>query len=34
MTNIRAVDMLFLDDLFKMGGGHVLDFSDRTFVEL
>ena len=33
MTNIRAVDMLFLDDLFKMGR-HVLDFSDRTFVEL
>jgi hypothetical protein len=31
MTNIRAVDMLFLDDLLKMGGGNVLNFSDRTF---
>ncbi len=33
MTNMRAVDMLFLDDLFKMGGGYVLNFSDRTFAE-
>jgi hypothetical protein len=24
MTNIRAGDMLFLDDLFEMGGGYVL----------
>lgn len=31
MQNIRAMDMLFLDDLFEMGGGYVLDFSDRTF---
>ena len=33
MTNIRAVDMLFLDDLFEMGGGYVLNFSDRTFAQ-
>lgn len=33
MTNIRAVDMLFLDDLFNMGGGYVLSFSDRTFTQ-
>jgi hypothetical protein len=31
MPNIRAIDMLFLDDLFAMGGGYVLNFSDRTF---
>ena len=31
MTNIRAVDMLFLDDLFGMRGGYVLDFSNKTF---
>lgn len=31
MPNIRAVDMLFLDDLLAMGGGYVLNFSDRTF---
>ena len=28
MTNIRAVDLLFLDDLFEMSGGYVLNFSD------
>ncbi|MEH0166694.1 restriction endonuclease [Roseateles microcysteis] len=28
---IRSTDMLFLDDVFDMGGGYVLDFSDRTF---
>ena len=33
MTNIRAVDMLFLDDVFEMGGGYVLNFSDRTFAQ-
>ncbi|MDZ4759459.1 MAG: restriction endonuclease [Alphaproteobacteria bacterium] len=33
MTNIRAVDILFLDDLFEMGGGYVLNFSDRTFAQ-
>jgi hypothetical protein len=31
MPNIRAIDMLFLDDLLDMGGGYVLNFSDRTF---
>jgi hypothetical protein len=31
MTNIRSLDMLFLDDLFEMHGGYVLKFSDRTF---
>lgn len=31
MPNIRSIDMLFLDDLFAMGGGYVLHFSDRTF---
>lgn len=31
MANIRSIDMLFLDDLFEMGGGYVLHFSDRTF---
>lgn len=28
---IRQVDMRLIDDLFEMGGGYVLDFSDRTF---
>lgn len=31
MPNIRAIDMLFLEDLLGMGGGYVLNFSDRTF---
>lgn len=31
MSNIRSVDMMLLDDLFEMGGGYVLNFSDRTF---
>ena len=30
MPNIRSIDMLFLDELFEMGGGYVLNFSDRT----
>src|SRR4051812_18466304 len=33
MPNIRAVDMLILDDIFEMGGGYVIDFSDRTFAQ-
>jgi hypothetical protein len=33
MANIRAIDMLFLDDLFQMGNGYVLKFSDRTFAQ-
>jgi hypothetical protein len=31
MTNIRSIDMMFLDDVFDMGSGYVLNFSDRTF---
>lgn len=31
MTTIRSIDMMFLDDAFDMGGGHALNFSDRTF---
>jgi hypothetical protein len=31
MPNIRAIDMMFLDDLFEMGGGYVLNFSNPTF---
>ena len=30
---IRALDMRLIDELFGMGGGYVLDFSDRTFAE-
>jgi hypothetical protein len=30
MPNIRSIDMLFLDEVFEMGGGYVLNFSDRT----
>lgn len=30
MPNIRSIDILFLDQLFEMGGGYVLNFSDRT----
>lgn len=30
MPNIRTLDMKFVDDLFEMGSGYVLDFSDRT----
>jgi hypothetical protein len=33
MTNIRSIDMLLLDDIFEMGGGYVLSFSDRTFAQ-
>src|SRR5262245_7474520 len=33
MGNIRAIDMLLLDDLFEMHGGYVLNFSDRTFAQ-
>lgn len=31
MPNIRAIDMMFLDDLFEMGGGYVLNFTNPTF---
>lgn len=30
-SHIRSVDMLLIDELFDMGAGYVLDFSDRTF---
>lgn len=31
MTNgVRPIDMILLDDIFEMGSGYVLDFSDRT----
>jgi Restriction endonuclease len=33
MSNIRHIDMLFLDDVFDMGNGYVLNFSDRTFTQ-
>jgi hypothetical protein len=31
MSNVRAVDMIVIDDVFEMNGGYVLNFSDRTF---
>jgi hypothetical protein len=31
MEKVRPVDMIFLDELFDMGSGWVLNFSDRTF---
>lgn len=30
---IRPIDMSFIDSLFEMGGGYVLDFSNQTFAE-
>lgn len=33
MSNIRSIDMMFIDDLFDMGSGYVLNFSDRTFAQ-
>lgn len=30
MAHIRTIDMMLLDDLFDMGKGFVLDFSDKT----
>jgi restriction endonuclease Mrr len=33
MPKIRALDFLVLDDLFEMGAGYVLNFSDRTFAQ-
>lgn len=33
MPNIRHLDMLLIDDLFEMGGGYVLNFSDRTLAQ-
>ena len=28
---LRTIDIRLIDDLFGMGSGYVLDFSDRTF---
>jgi hypothetical protein len=33
VTNIRPIDMVILDNLFEMGGGYVLNFSNKTFSE-
>ena len=33
MGNIRQIDMMFLNDIFEMNGGYVLNFSDRTFAQ-
>ncbi len=33
MGNIRSIDMMLIDDIFDMGGGYVLNFSDRTFAQ-
>jgi hypothetical protein len=30
MANVRQIDFLLLDDVFEMGSGYVLNFSDRT----
>ncbi len=30
---LKPIDIRLIDDLFEMGGGYVLDFSDRTFSE-
>lgn len=31
MSNIRAIDMMFIEEILEMGSGYVLNFSDRTF---
>jgi hypothetical protein len=31
LGNINMIDMLFLEDLLDMGGGYVMNFSNRTF---
>ena len=30
---LRSIDMRLIDDLFEMGGGYVLNFSNKTFAE-
>lgn len=30
-STLRQVDMMLIDDLFEMGGGYVLNFSDATY---
>ena len=34
MPKIRLGDMRIIDEALGMGGGYVLDFSDRTFSQL
>lgn len=31
MPNLKSMQILLLDDVFRMGGGYVLNFSDKTF---
>ena len=33
MSNIRQIDMMFLNDIFEMNSGYVLNFSDKTFAQ-
>lgn len=33
MANLKRSEMRFVDEVFGMGGGYVLDFSNRTFAE-
>ena len=33
MANLSSIERRKLERLFRMGGGYVLDFSDRTFSE-
>jgi hypothetical protein len=33
VAHIRTIDMLVVEDVFEMGGGYVLDFSNRTFAQ-
>jgi hypothetical protein len=33
MSNLSSIEKMKLEKLFEMGGGYVLDFSNRTFQE-
>ena len=33
MTKLRLSDRRFLEDVFELGSGYVLTFTDRTFAE-
>ena len=33
MANLKRSEMRFIDEVFGMGSGYVLDFSNRTFAE-
>ena len=33
MANFKRAEMRFIDEIFEMGGGYVLDFSNKTFAE-